>query len=195
MSNSIECSTCGAEFESQNALNQHRNDKHTDSTNDSTLSNQFEKYAPRVLVGLLVIAAIGGLSFWVTSGSNSTVMPTQNDHWHADYQIILCGEKVPPQPYSQGGIHTHGKGQIHIHPHSPQTAGRNANLGNFFSSFNGSLTSGKISIPMVGTYENGDNCNGQPGEVVVYVNGEMIENPAKYVIQNGDNVRITFQSS
>jgi hypothetical protein len=45
---------------------------------------------------------------------------------------------------------------------------------------------------MVGTYKNGDACDGKPGELTVEVNGEILDNPTGYVMQDGDSITIEF---
>lgn len=192
MTETYGCPECGDEFDSEEAREQHRRAKHEEGSRPSSSPDRSWTGYGLVATGVLLLAAVAGY-WWIPTGS-SVEYPTQSDHWHAEYTIVLCGEEVPARPYSQGGVHTHGKGQIHVHPHSSATAGENANLGEFFESFDGTLTSERIAVPMYGTYENGDTCDGSPGEVAVSVNGERIENPAEYVVQDGDSVRFTFRA-
>lgn len=194
MEEQFTCPECGDDFDQENSLQQHRRAKHgisEDQEDRSILFDGMMVYS-LVVVGLCIAGYV--LLYWIIPWANQKPLPTQNNHWHARYRIELCGEKVPQRPYSQGDVHTHGKGQIHVHPHSSRTAGKNANLKAFFESFNATLTDTKISIPMVGTYKNGDECNGEPGEVAVYVNGETISNPSGYVPRDGEFVRITFEA-
>ena len=61
-------------------------------------------------------------------------VPQLNDHIHQAFGINVCGEfrgNVPTFE-SQIGIHTHGDGVAHIHPHSQLGVGANATLGRFF---------------------------------------------------------------
>ncbi len=121
-------------------------------------------------------------------------LPRVGSHWHAAYTIEICGETLPPQPASRGDVHTHGNGRIHTHPSTFRTAGENANLGQFFRSFGGTLRDSLLHVPRRGTLRNGDRCdNGGEGRVAVYVNGDRITDPAAYVPQDGDDVRIAFE--
>jgi len=197
MSNSVECTVCGDEFDRDQALQQHMEAKHPDEVSSSEWEFPLKKILRYTVYGAGALALAFIVVYWMVPWFNqpaSQELPSRGDHWHARYSIVLCGESIPPRPYSDGGIHTHGQGKIHIHPHSPSTAGKNADLSTFFESFRGELTNQKIAIPMVGTYQNGDKCNGKPGEVAVFVNGRRISDPASYVPQDGDSIQIKFQA-
>ena len=60
-------------------------------------------------------------------------VPQLDDHIHQAYGVYVCGEWKEPIPEfeTQIGIHTHGDGVMHIHPHSQLGAGANATLGRF----------------------------------------------------------------
>lgn len=196
MSESVECSVCGKEFDGENPLQQHKQAKHSEEVSTPDWGKTVKTAVRYAIYGAGALALAFVIAYWIVPWLNQPgqqALPSQGDHWHARYSIVLCGEKIPPRPYSKGGMHTHGKGRIHIHPHSPATAGENADLATFFESFNGELTNKKIAVPMVGTYKNGDKCNGKPGEVAVYVNGTRVSNPASYVPQDGDIIQIKFQ--
>ena len=61
-------------------------------------------------------------------------VPQLQDHIHQAYGVNVCGEWKPDIPVfdSTIGIHTHGDGVLHIHPHSQLGVGANATLGRFF---------------------------------------------------------------
>jgi len=60
-------------------------------------------------------------------------VPQLDDHIHQAYGVYVCGEWKDPIPEfeTQIGIHTHGDGVMHIHPHSQLGVGANATLGRF----------------------------------------------------------------
>jgi len=120
-------------------------------------------------------------------------LPGLQDHWHARYQIKACGLVHPPLPRSEGDIHSHGDGLIHIHPSTSSTAGRKANIGAFFESAGGTIGNGRLTVPPLLDLRNGDECqNGQKGYLQVYVNNRKIDDPAGYVPGDGDTVVIYF---
>jgi hypothetical protein len=89
------------------------------------------------------------------------------DHWHDAYLINACGEDLPPSTVTEApnGIHTHGRGLIHIHPTNPLAAGPNATLGEFIAAIGGELTDdaylpgpGEIGTPMI----EDEGCDGEP---------------------------------
>jgi hypothetical protein len=198
MSERVECSVCGDPFDDERALRQHKEAKHPEAVRSKNWTEFLKGIGRYTVYGLGALGAAFVIAYWVIpyfgQQSMKQELPGQGDHWHARYSISICGEQIPPRPYSQGDVHTHGKDKIHVHPHSSATAGKGANLGAFFESFDGTLTDSKIAIPMVGTYENGDKCNGDPGEVVVNVNGNKISDPANYVPQDGDVIHIRFEA-
>ncbi|MFQ6029767.1 MAG: VanZ family protein [Dehalococcoidia bacterium] len=123
-------------------------------------------------------------------------LPRVGDHWHARYQISVCGSVLPDLEGVRGGVHSHGNGFIHIHPFERREAGRNANLALFFATHGGALTDHSLTLPSGETYSNGDRCpNGGAGQLVVTVNGERVENPGAHVLRNLDTILIQFRAT
>lgn len=118
--------------------------------------------------------------------------PHIGDHWHAVYEIWVCGEKQTVLPRFEGGVHTHGSGVIHIHPTTASEEGPGAALAKFFEYGGYMLTRDSIAIPGV-AMRNGDSCeDGGPGQVRVLVNGAPIEDFVSYIPNDGDKIRIGF---
>lgn len=146
-----------------------------------------------IFIGILM-AAYAGLNLF----SNAVppvvgIGPTQNDHWHATYEVVICGEKQEQYPQTPGGVHTHGDGQIHIHPHTPLETGQNANVRLFFSSLNGELKPDYIKLPGGKEYSNGDKCpDGKEGSLKIIVNEKETEEKERYPIKDGDKISIEF---
>ena len=137
------------------------------------------------------VIAIVAAAIVVVVGSQLS-RPKVGDHWHAPFKIIICGERLPPLPPSEGDIHTHGDDVIHIHPHSWETAGRNATIAAFLRSAALGVTETSITI-MSKTLENGDRCaDGRGGAVTVLINGMPTRGFATYVPQDGDQIEIRF---
>ena len=116
------------------------------------------------------------------------------DHWHAVYQVFVCGEQQANFPTWESGVHTHGDGVIHIHPFVPSEEGEGARLVKWFEYGGGRLTQSEMRIPgSRRTYKNGDECD-DGGEAVlqVFVNGERLDDWRDYIPQDGDRVRIVF---
>ena len=119
--------------------------------------------------------------------------PRVGDHWHARYRIVACGVTQPPLPGTQGGVHTHGAGIIHIHPHTKNAAFSNANLALFFATSGGAITNKNLTLPSGLTFANGDRClDGRVGQLSMTVNGDLMENPSSYVFRNRDDIVIAF---
>jgi sulfur carrier protein ThiS len=132
----------------------------------------------------------------VGRGGSAVEAPrTGKDHWHAAYQIFICGVRQPNVPTWEGsGVHTHGDGIIHIHPFTPEEEGRGARLVKWFEYGGGELTGDQMRVPGGNkTYKNGDLCSdGRPGKVQVSVNGQPLDDWSEYIPQDGDRITIIF---
>lgn len=116
-------------------------------------------------------------------------LPRPGDHWHATYEIRVCGEPQPPLPPFPGPIHNHGDAVIHIHPSSPQDAGAQINLARFFADAGGLLSNDALQLPGRTLLRNGDRCSdGRLGTVRIAVNGALPAAGAAYVPQDGDSI-------
>lgn len=187
MSDDRPCPVCGRTFGSSEALRSHRKATgHYDTSGPSW----WRKHAGKLALSV----GAAGLLGWLLFVDRGPRYPTTDSHWHADYVIEICGRELPPDPYSQGDVHTHGDGQIHVHPSTSRSAGRAANLDAFFRSIGGTVEDSLLQLQGEGTYRTGeDSCGDRPGRVAVYVDGERIEDPAAYVPRDGDDVRIAFE--
>jgi len=187
MSDNHTCPVCERTFETDDALRSHRRATRHYETEDPPL---WREHGGKIALAAGALALIA----WLSLSDDGPRYPTTRSHWHADYVIEVCGREVPPQPYSQGDVHTHGDGRIHIHPSTHAAAGRSAHLGRFFRSIGGTLRDSILEVPGEGTYRTGrDACEDRPGRVAVYVDGERIEDPAAYVPTDGQDVRFVFE--
>ena len=87
--------------------------------------------------GALAIAAVGVLLFDAASSGDSG--PTIGDHWHAPYQVIVCGQpQASIEEFAHtSGIHTHGDGIMHLHPLTAEGEGSGASVARFFKNSGG----------------------------------------------------------
>ncbi len=116
------------------------------------------------------------------------------DHWHAAYQVFVCGQRQPDFALWQGGIHTHDDGIIHIHPVLPSEEDSGARLVKWFEYGGGKLTQSEVRMPgSREEYKNGDECpDGSEAVLQVFVNGERLEDWSEYIPQDGDRIQIEF---
>ena len=109
---------------------------------------------------IVVVFGILGLLFYTRSAIGA---PRINDHWHAALAMFVNEEQQPriAETITPQGIHTHGDGMIHIHPHVTAGEGNGAKIANFFGDQGGKLTNSEMRIPgRTETYKNGDDVNG-----------------------------------
>ncbi|HLE78420.1 MAG TPA: hypothetical protein VJA65_08460 [bacterium] len=146
-----------------------------------------------IAFGVLAVAAFVGII--VSASARREVRhPTVGDHWHAQFTLVVCGRTLPPLSPSNGGVHTHGDGIIHIHPETAAESGPNANLGLFLKTVGMRLTSSSLQMPDGTVYRNGDSCpDGKTGVVRLLVNGTPSDAWDRYELRNDDKVVVTFQ--
>lgn len=176
-------------------------------------------------VAIALIVVVGGLLIFFTVKANKDEegvhpLPANaatgelGDHWHAAFDVDICGDKLPnlptfetiaDNPGVRTGLHTHGDGVIHIHPFFSSEAGNNATLGKFFSGAGAAVSTdsvdawtGPTSDSSKTQWTNGDTCTMPDGKKVKgvlrwSVNGkERTGNPADYRPQNQDQILIFF---
>lgn len=162
--------------------------------------------AAAVVVVLLLVA------FDAKSG------PRLGDHWHAPYAIFVGDVHMPsiPEIVTPEGIHTHGDGIIHVHPHLPVAENSGARLEQFFFDMGGRLTDTEMTIPGTAeVFREGDDVDGAPAEIRILradsgihplANGfatasegcdampesAFQEVDRRYVVRDGDCIRIIF---
>jgi hypothetical protein len=152
------------------------------------------------IAGLTVgIAAVGiaAIVVFIGTGVSESVGargPTVGEHWHAVYQVTICGAIHPPAPTWEGsGVHTHQDGIIHSHPFTDSEAGEGARLIKWFEYGGGVLSGNELRVPgFPATYANGAQCpDGAIGFIQVLVNGQVVDLET-YIPQDGDQVEIIF---
>jgi hypothetical protein len=142
-----------------------------------------------LVVGLVVTLIYRAVVSTVATGSGATM----SDHWHAPFKVMVCGERVGPLPTSEGDVHTHGDDVIHIHPHTAETQGRNANIAAFLKTVPLKVTATSLEVNGK-TYKNGDKCpDGKPGAVKVLVNGKPVPDFLVYAPRDRDEVEFRFE--
>jgi hypothetical protein len=94
------------------------------------------------------------------SNEASSEPPTINDHWHAAYGVYICDQFQAPAPElsTQNGVHTHGDGVVHIHPHSANGAGDNATLGLFLEDMDDTISDDSLTYGEETWTEGEDQC-------------------------------------
>ena len=70
----------------------------------------------------------------LNAASTGSTGPYIGDHWHAPYEVIVCGRAQPPiaEFAHSTGIHTHADGIMHLHPQTLGGEGRGASVAQFF---------------------------------------------------------------
>ena len=166
---------------------------------------------------IVVVFGILGLLFYTRSAIGA---PRIGEHWHAALAIFVNEEQQPriAETITQQGIHTHGDGMIHIHPHITAGEGNGAKIANFFGDQGGKLTNSEMRIPgRKETYKNGDDVDGDGrteelrilradsgihplggdfNRAIVACNAKKESDfqrvSARYVPKDGDCIRIVF---
>jgi hypothetical protein len=174
------------------------------------LFNRYLNENMKKLIYSLIVIVIVSVTLYlviVTLHLNITSVSKGPVHWHADYEMWVCGNELNlAKPHSmlsnkQGAdlMHSHVDNRIHVE--GVMTDFRQASIGAFFKAVGGSITDDSLKVPTdngLVSVHNGDICNGQPAKLYVFVNGMLNGDPAKYVISPfddvppGDTIKIVF---
>ena len=163
----------------------------------------------KTIVYLSVVAVIGIVTIYliITTLNLNLISETKGPvHWHADYEIWVCDKEISlarAKGFSdkQGVdlMHSHEDNRIHVE--GVLLDKKEASLGAFFYAVGGLLTDDEIKVLTddgLVSGHNGDNCNGKPAQLYVFVNGNLTANPSDYVISPyekvppGDRIKFVF---
>lgn len=129
------------------------------------------------------------------------------DHWHAYLGVNVCGTWLPNAPefhfdadssQVNVGIHSHGDGNIHIHPYRTAEAGNNATVGRFVDYGGWELSEDSMQLWDESEHANGDTCEagdfeGEEAEIQWTVDGERQSgNLADYKPEDGEIIALYF---
>lgn len=130
-------------------------------------------------------------------------------HWHADYEVWVCGSKLdlidPVFPRNKIGsplLHEHDDDRMHVEGTVSDLD--DLSLGSYFNVIGGQLTSTRLVYPTnegMRTVQNGDFCDGEPATLKVYVNGKLKQDASSYVlypssyVPPGDCIVVSFDTS
>ncbi len=130
---------------------------------------------------------------WATVYINTASETGGPVHWHADYEVWKCGEKIDlKEPHGLENrvgspvFHEHGDARIHVE--GVLVEKKHAALHKFFEVVGGQLTSDYLAVPTdngVVEMRNGEQCNGEQGEIQVFVykTTQQGEKPWTYIQQ------------
>src|SRR3989338_4320586 len=149
---------------------------------------------------LLVAIVVGAVTIYiitVTLHLNVTSVSKGPVHWHADFEIWSCDKEIvlaKPQSFlsNKQGVdlmHAHDDNRMHVE--GVLLDEKAASLGAFLYAVGGSITEDSLKVPTDGGLlyvHDGDKCNEQPARLYVFVNGELIGNPAGHVIAPEEKV-------
>lgn len=175
------------------------------------------EYVKATLFGFIVVVvlSITGYLIWSTVFINVKSVTGGPVHYHADFEIWNCGQKIdlidPHGLENKVGtplFHEHNDNRIHIE--GPVLDYKEISLGGFFKTVGGELTDSYLRIP---THEDmiemsSGICKGQPAELQVFVYKtqgktfyqEKLTDPVSYVpspysnIPPGDCIIIEFDT-
>lgn len=145
-----------------------------------------------------IVVGVTGYLVWSTVSVNMKSVTKGPVHYHADFEIYNCGEKIDlidPQGWDNKIgtplLHEHNDNRIHVE--GPVIDYKDINLGNFFKVVGGGLGSETLKIPTntgLVNMESGNICNGEIAYLQVFVystndgnfSQEKLEDPASYVL-------------
>lgn len=143
----------------------------TDVTDASTLDRQLSR---------LTNEEAGGMS-------DADYGDLGSAHWHADFSVAINDDRVDFSKdrymVQSEYVHLEGGDGTTIHKHATGVT-----LADFFNSIGWQLTDGCLRTDTGEEY-----CSGDSGELRIIVNGEDINNPDEYEIQDDDTIRVIYE--
>ena len=156
-----------------------------------------QKRKSMITWSIVTIVVLGIVIFFMMLPKNATPQPQQpyskgQVHWHASLKVFLCGEeKLMPAPIGESHLglpllHTHADRRVHIEG----TVWRSEDilLGKYMEVIGQNFKDDELLEK-----KNGDVCNGTPGKVKLFANGEENSLLTKYVIKDGDKYGLRFE--
>lgn len=130
---------------------------------------------------------VGPKGYNVTRQSTTQLGQPGSVHWHADFSVTIDGRRVD---FSRSSymlrskyVHFEGGDGRRVHKHATGVT-----LTDLFYSIDWRLTDECLVTPDGTSY-----CSGGGGTLNIVVNGDEIDTPASYEIQDGDTVRVVFE--
>lgn len=167
---------------------------------------------PGVLAAIFVLgAALVAVAWNDHRGAAADVPPRFGDHWHAAYGVFVCDTYLPSEIVAEAfdnteGIHSHGDEVIHIHPHSRNATGERARLGVYLKDSIIDVSDDELRLELpddvelpedldlpddLAWTEGEDECDGEPGEVVLAHWVDVTSDDAPGIIRSDfDDARI-----
>lgn len=151
-------------------------------------------FGTAVIVAILNTVYLAGSTIYL----NQTSQTGGPVHWHADFEIYNCGQKVEikdPEGFSNKVgtevVHEHNDNRIHIE--GVILDQHDASLGHFFEQIGGQLHQDHMSIPTeegLVELENGQMCNGVAASLQAFVyhtedhifSQQKLTDPENYII-------------
>jgi hypothetical protein len=205
-----DCSYCDKEFSSDKEKLDHELEEHSDEMTGheksdkkselnkleqkkQTAKHNKKKKLQYAGISVLALLVLGGSGFALyqqgalgamtgASTTNASIGVGEFIHWHADYDITVCGQ----DRILQGGpiqAHTHGEKTFHME--GTRTSEEQATLDWIVDELGGELEENSI----LGQTQ----CNGEPANLTVTVNGEEVDNHLDYIVRNEDRVELTLE--
>lgn len=226
----MKCEKCDKEFANDNSYHQHMHDKHgvpmPSGAREERLEKKKEerrheamekkkggrmKHVALIVVIVLIFAAaalfVASTPSGRTAGYDVSGFPNYPIHWHADVDVVICGEdKQLPEATPGGLLGTH---MLHTHDRSANINSLRNSDGNGVIHTEGDVKGApeehtlqafmknigvRFDNQTIMDKKNGDLCGDAPGMVKVFLNDKTLENFIDYLPRNGDFIRIEFSS-
>lgn len=166
------------------------------------LQNRLSEKTKKVLFAITA-ASVAAVTLYIAGSTVFLNLVSESQgpvHWHADFEIWVCGEKItslasPVFPSNKVGSETqHHHDDYRMHVEGVVVKKEDVSLGKFFEAIGGELTKESITIPLNDgtkvTYKNGMKCpDGKEGIIRLLVMnsttaGKLVEKPGldEYVL-------------
>lgn len=188
------CSECNKEFSTAESRDMHKKAKHTEESEEPTLTREQKRKIKNWSIGIGVLALLLVLGFYLfgrgaedADAGNAVNIPSGPIHWHPELKILIDGEEILiPAGIGLTGdhkpLHTHeSNGTLHVENQYPTK--KNMRLGYFFE-----VWDKEFSNDCIFTY-----CTAT-GTLRMTVDGVEKLEFDDYILQDGDKIVIEYTS-
>ncbi|MBI2971821.1 MAG: hypothetical protein HYY37_05370 [Candidatus Aenigmarchaeota archaeon] len=228
----MKCEQCGKEFDTEQGLEQHKRDKHGETSHDikemkkkakeewkeierkKAHGAKRQKNMLLIAGGAALVLALGFIVFMYkpagappSTSYNLTGIPAHFVHWHADVDMVICGEEKQ-LPYGPAGSML-GTSRLHTHDRASNIASMASSDGNGVIHTEGNIITApsehtlgrfmkilgvKFSETEIMDKKNGDLCGDAAGSVKVFLNDAPLTDAVNYLPRDKDVIRIEFSA-
>ncbi|MBI4009728.1 MAG: MoaD/ThiS family protein [Candidatus Aenigmarchaeota archaeon] len=185
-----ECPECGKNFDTSDAMKQHRNDKHAKQEATVVVRKPKLTFGKVLTYGiiLLVVVGIGYALIWALTAPSTGIGAPGSTHIHQDFKVYVSGNAIDfslgkyQKPHLNAHVHLEGGDGDLIHVHATGVT-----MEFFLKSLGIKFEKDCLTMDTGDKY-----CNEGDKALKFYVNSKPSSEWEKYVLKDGDKILVSY---